>query len=80
MIITRQEPKDVPDRVVCNRCKAEACFHGADIFRAGHFLPVSFDYGYASTHFGDGAKINFHLCEECTAWLTTQFQISAVVS
>jgi hypothetical protein len=79
MIITRQEPKDVPDRVVCNRCKAEARFDDTDLL-AQEFLPVRFDYGYASKHFGDGAKINFHLCEDCTAWLTTQFQISAVVS
>lgn len=73
------KPVAVRQSVICNRCKAEARFEGDDIFRAQDYLSVSCEYGYGSSHFGDGTRIAFDLCEACTAWLTSQFQIAAVV-
>ncbi len=67
------------DRVMCNRCKAEASFEGTDRFDAPAYVHAEFEYGYGSEHFGDGTRINFDLCESCMFQITKDFAIPVVV-
>jgi hypothetical protein len=58
--------------VVCNLCEAEMKTECSPL---GNGVLITYQSGYDSSHFGDGTKVKFHLCESCLKELFDSLKI-----
>ena len=62
-----QEPKQIIEAIVCDKCGKEIKFGGCGEHRfpTEEYITIKHTFGYFANRFADGEQIEVHLCENC---------------
>jgi hypothetical protein len=70
--VVRPIEEETTVSILCNLCEREML---TECSPEGNGVYIDYEGGYDSYVFGDGVKVNFHLCENCLNDLTVRCKI-----